>query len=69
MFFKYVWDAFSKASLISSIVTARFTLNVMSVKEPSGTGTRIPQPPIFWCKPGKIFVSAFAAPVVVGTID
>ena len=58
-----------KAAFISSIVTALFTLKVMSVREPSGTGTLIPQPPILPSNSGKIFVKAFAAPVVVGTID
>jgi hypothetical protein len=67
--FKLCWAAYLKASLISSIVTARFTLNVISVSEPSATGTRIPQPPIFPSNVEKIFVNAFAAPVVVGTID
>jgi hypothetical protein len=55
-------------SIDFSIVTARFTLNVM-VNDPSGTGTRIPHPPILPSNVGKIFVIALAAPVVVGTID
>ena len=46
-----------------------FTLKVMSVKEPFGTGTRIPQPPITSVNSGKTFVKAFAAPVVVGIMD
>ena len=44
-------------------------LNVMSVNEPLATGTLIPQPPMTFDSSGKIFVKAFAAPVVVGTID
>ena len=51
------------------MVTSRFTFKVISVNEPSGTGTRIPQPPILPSKCGKILVKALAAPVVVGTID
>jgi hypothetical protein len=56
-------------SIDFSIVTARFTLNVISVNDPSGTGTRIPHPPILPSNVGKNFVIALAAPVVVGTID
>jgi hypothetical protein len=41
----------------------------MSVSEPLATGTRMPQPPITLDNSGNIFVNAFAAPVVVGTID
>ena len=67
--FRYVFAAFSKALLISSIVTVSFTLNVMSVNEPFATGTLIPHPPMASDNSGKIFVRAFAAPVVVGTID
>ena len=67
--FKLVCEAVLKAALISSIVTARFTLKVMSVNEPSGTGTRMPQPPILPSNSGKIYVNALAAPVVVGTMD
>jgi hypothetical protein len=44
-------------------------LKVISVNEPSGTGTRIPHPPILPSNSGNIFVNALAAPVVVGTID
>jgi hypothetical protein len=44
----------------------RFTLKVIG--EPSGTGTRIPHPPICLQTQGNIFVNALAAPVVV-TID
>src|SRR5690606_12709511 len=62
-------DAFLNALFISSIETVLFTLKVMSVKEPFITGTLMPQPPITLCKSGKIFVSALAAPVVVGTMD
>ena len=51
------------------MVTARFTLNVISVNDPSGTGTRIPHPHILPTNVGKILVNAFAAPVVVGTMD
>ena len=69
MFFNSFSEAFLKAKLISSIETFRFTLKVISVKEPSGTGTRIPQPPIFPSNSGKILVIAFAAPVVVGIIS
>ena len=69
MFFRVVSDANLKALLIASIVTSFFTFIVISVKEPFGTGTRIPQPPMAEANAGKIFVSAFAAPVVVGTID
>ena len=58
-----------KAKLISSIVTFLFTLKVISVNDPSGTGTRIPQPPILPSSAGKILVIAFAAPVVVGIMD
>ncbi len=54
---------------MSSIVTVRSTLKVMSVNEPFATGTRIPQPPITSDSLGNILVKAFAAPVVVGTID
>ena len=64
--------AFAKArnaALTSLILVSRFTLMVISVRLPLGTGTRIPQPPITLLKCGNIFVSAFAAPVVVGTID
>ena len=52
-----------------SIDTVFFTLKVISVNEPFITGTRIPQPPITSYSSGKILVNAFAAPVVVGTID
>ena len=38
--------ALKKASFTSSTVFGFFTIKVMSVKEPSGTGTRIPHPPI-----------------------
>ena len=41
----------------------------MSVSEPLATGTRIPPPPIFPSYSGNIRVNAFAAHVVVGTID
>ena len=51
------------------MVVSRSTLSVTSVNEPLGTGTRIPQPPIALDNFGNIFVNAFAAPVVVGTID
>ncbi len=51
------------------MVTCFFTFKVISVNEPSGTGTLIPQPPIFPSNSGKILVKALAAPVVVGTID
>ena len=61
--------AFLNARLISAMVTFRFTLNVISVREPSATGTRMPHPPIFPSRLGKILVNAFAAPVVVGTMD
>src|SRR5690606_32742652 len=66
---RWVCDAVLKAWLICAILVAVLTLNVMSVNEPSGTGTRIPQPPILVDSSGNILVSAFAAPVVVGTID
>ena len=57
------------ALLMASIEVLLETLKVISVKEPLGTGTRIPQPPMTSARSGNIFVSAFAAPVVVGTID
>mgnify|MGYP000468442359 CR=1 FL=1 len=60
--------AFLKAALISSTFFGLFTTHVKSVNEPSGTGTRIPAPPSFPSICGNIFVMAFAAPVVVGTI-
>jgi hypothetical protein len=41
------------ALFISSMVTARFTFTVISVREPSGTGTRMLQPPIFPSNKGK----------------
>jgi hypothetical protein len=41
-------------SIDFSIVTARFTLNVISVNDPSGTGTRTPTN--FASNVGKIFV-------------
>ena len=46
-----------------------FTLKVISVKEPLGTGTRMPQPPMTSDNSGNILVKALAAPVVVGTMD
>ena len=58
-----------KAVLMASTEVSSLTLNVMSVSEPLITGTRMPQPPIFSANSGKILVSAFAAPVVVGMID
>ena len=62
------FDAARKRALISSTEgTSPLTLIVKSVKEPFGTGTRIPQPPI--TKFGNILVNALAAPVVVGTMD
>ena len=45
------------------------TLHVISVSEPSGTGTRNPQPPIFSFKCGNTRVNALAAPVVVGMME
>ena len=69
MFFRYVSEAFLNAEFISSIDTVSTTLKVISVSDPFATGTRIPQPPITLDNSGKIFVKAFAAPVVVGTID
>ena len=44
-----------------------FTIKVISVSEPFGTGTLIPQPPI--SRSGNILETALAAPVVVGIID
>ena len=58
-----------KALLMALTVVCFLTLNVMSVREPLITGTRIPQPPMLSASSGKILVNAFAAPVVVGTID
>jgi len=46
-----------------------FKTTLISIKDPLGTGTLIPHPPIFPSKSGKILVIAFAAPVVVGIID
>ena len=54
-------------SFISDDETDLLVTQVISVKEPFETGTRIPQPPILSL--GKISESAFAAPVVVGIID
>ena len=43
---RYVSDAYLKALFISSTVGGGFdTINVKSVKLPSGTGTRMPHPP------------------------
>jgi hypothetical protein len=53
-------------SIDFSIVTARFTLNVISVNDPSGT---VPIPHPFASNVGKNFCNSIAAPVVVGTID
>ena len=53
----------------SAIEVCFFTFMVISVKDPFATGTLMPQPPITSDKLGKIFVKAFAAPVVVGTMD
>ena len=69
IFFKPVKDASLKALLMSEIATSFFEFIVISVSEPLGTGTLIPHPPITVFNSGNIFVNAFAAPVVVGTID
>ena len=61
--------AFLKIEFTSSIDVDFSTLIVISLNEPLATGTLMPQPPITSDKSGKIFVSALAAPVVVGTID
>ena len=55
--------------LISSTVVVFRTIHVISVSEPSITGTRIPAPPIFPIRFGNTSVIAFAAPVVVGIIE
>ena len=69
IFFKPFKDASLKALLMSDIATSVFEFIVISVSEPLGTGTLIPHPPITVFNSGNIFVNAFAAPVVVGTID
>ena len=66
---KVVSEACLKAALTASTEVSFFALNVISVSEPLITGTRIPHHQIQSASSGKIFVSAFAAPVVVGTID
>src|SRR5690606_21308469 len=62
MFFKLVWDASLKTAFISEIEVCFATLRVISVREPLGTGTLIPQPPITLLSSGNILVKAFAAP-------
>ena len=57
------------ARLISSSLGGFSITKVMSVIEPFGTGTRTPHPPIFPSNSGNIRANAFAAPVVVGTMD
>ena len=56
-------------SLISLTDVFSLVIHVISVNEPSGTGTLIPHPPILSASSGKILVIALAAPVVVGTTD
>ena len=62
MFFIDVSDTLRKAAFISSMLAFFFTMQVISVSDPSATGTRIPAPPIFPLSSGNISVSAFAAP-------
>ena len=69
IFLNWVKDASLKAVLISEILTSVFEFIVISVSDPLGIGTLIPHPPITVSSSGNIFVNAFAAPVVVGTID
>src|SRR5690606_5754783 len=69
MFLKEVSEASLKAALISLMEVGWATRRVISVREPLGTGTLIPQPPITSLSSGNILVRALAAPVVVGTMD
>ena len=57
-----------KATLISLGLGIFDNTQVISVKDPSATGTLIPQPPILPIRLGKILFIAFAAPVDVGII-
>src|SRR3989338_4563525 len=63
---------FAAASLTalftSSSVTSRETMQEKSVMDPSGVGTLIALPSSFPLSAGMTFVTARAAPVVVGTI-
>ena len=61
-----VSDADLKATLISLGLGIFDNTQVISVKDPSATGTLIPQPPILPIRLGKILFIAFAAPVDVG---
>ena len=64
------WLQVEHFGLYSLIYTSAFLLATLSaLGNPLGTGTLIPQPPITFSSFGKILVKAFAAPVVVGTID
>jgi hypothetical protein len=57
------------AALISSFVTSRSRISVRSVIEPDGIGTRSAIPPSRPSSSGRASEAAWAAPVVVGTID
>ena len=67
--FKLVSAAVLKILFTAAMEVDFETLIVISVSDPLGTGTLIPQPPITSFKSGKILVNALAAPVVVGIID
>ena len=73
MYLKTPFNSPSEAIFIARFIASTeggfLTTKVKSVIDPSGTGTRNALPPILPSNFGNILVNAFAAPVLVGTIE